>query len=178
MLLEFREGTVIETVVQTLLHAGIDEVFVVTGFDEEAVRKSLEGVEVHLLHNPDHATGMGSSIAVGIAGAGRDVDGYMLCLGDMPLVRTETIRKLLAAFTGLVKPRDAIVRPVFRGVEGHPVLIGSSYRSQLAALAGDHGARSVLDRNKAHLTLVDVFDVGVFTDIDSIEDYRRLRDNF
>ena len=53
----------------------------------------------------------------------------------------------------------------------HPVLFGSAWLPELRALTGDRGARDLLDREAANLTLVACEDPGVHRDIDTHSDF-------
>ena len=41
------------------------------------------------------------------------------------------------------------------------------YGGELAALTGDAGARAILERERAQLTVIDVDDAGVLRDVDT-----------
>src|SRR6266853_593515 len=72
-------------------------VIVVTGHQRERVEAALNGLDVTLAHNPDFAEGLSTSVKVGIAAVPADVDGAIVCLGDMPQVNAPLIDLLLAA---------------------------------------------------------------------------------
>ena len=61
-------------------------VIVVTGHQREQVEEALAGLPVRLVHNPDFADGLGTSLKAGIAAVPADADGAIVCLGDMPQV--------------------------------------------------------------------------------------------
>ncbi|MDW8443260.1 MAG: NTP transferase domain-containing protein [Acetobacteraceae bacterium] len=119
-------------------------------------------------HNPDHASGLASSIRAGIDAARRSrSDGALIVLGDMPLVRSRGVRSA----DRCLRPRDAggeIVVPAHRGVRGNPVLFGARFFPALRALAGDVGARSSGCRTRRRTVHeVAVEDDGVLRDFDT-----------
>jgi molybdenum cofactor cytidylyltransferase len=63
-----------------------------------------------------------------------------------------------------------IAAPYFRARRGHPVGFAGRLSSALAALAGDDGAKSVLDAHAAQLVKVPVGDPGALRDIDKPSD--------
>src|SRR6516165_2096244 len=73
-------------------------VIVVTGHQRERVAAALSGLDVVLVHNPDYAAGLGTSLKTGIAALPAEVDGTVVCLGDMPQVDAKLIDRLLAVF--------------------------------------------------------------------------------
>ena len=57
-------------------------------------------------------------------------------------------------------------------------MIGRELFGELLELAGDTGARPLLERHKDQITLVDVQDHHRPDDIDTMEDYERLKEMF
>ena len=115
--------------------------------------------------NPARADGMGSSLACGASALPGKLDAVLVALGDMPRVREDTCRRLLAAFDQ--GPAARIVLPVYGGRRGHPVLFGAGHLPALRALTGDSGARSVLAAHADAVLEVPVDDAGVLLDIDT-----------
>jgi molybdenum cofactor cytidylyltransferase len=151
--------------VDALYGTSVSEIVVVTGHDEAAVRAALRDRGVSFTHNPDYASGMGSSIAAGIAVVA-DADAVLLCLGDMPAVPAIVVEALIAAFT----TPDAIVLPVHEGRRGHPVLFGSSHFPALRALSGDRGARDILAAASSDVIEIGCEDPGIHHDVDTPAD--------
>ena len=120
---------------------------------------------------------MGTSIACGVGAVEDETSGYLVCLGDMPLVKPETIKKLTRTFLDQSDWSSSIVRPRFEERAGHPVIFGRSYSAQLKALSKDEGARSLITSHRDRLKYVDVNDPGVVADIDTQDDYRQLKES-
>jgi molybdenum cofactor cytidylyltransferase len=117
------------------------------------------------------ARGMGASLAHGIVQA-RDADGWVIALADMPNVRPETIRSIVAALeTGAL-----IAAPSYGGRRGHPVGFAALLRQELLALDGDEGARAVVERHRGEVKLLECDDPGTLIDIDQRGDLDRLTD--
>ena len=111
--------------------------------------------------------GLGHSLAQAVAHrpAAR---GWLVVLGDMPYVRSDTLRRLFAA----IRP-DGLVVPVYQGRRGHPRGIGSAYRDALQALDGDQGAQALFANGCVEEIEVD--DPGILQDIDRPQDRLALR---
>lgn len=133
------------------------------GAQETARALAAEGCEVVVCERA--AEGMGASLACAAQAAG-DADGYLVALADMPFVRPSTIAAVRDALAG----GAVIAAPYFRARRGHPVGFAGRLRSALAALAGDAGAKSVLDAHAAQLVKVPVGDPGAVRDIDQPSD--------
>ncbi len=153
--------------VDNVLASRARPVVVVTGHAAKEVAQALAGRDVLVVHNPDHATGLARSIRTGIDALGEGVDGALIVLGDMPLVRPEVIDRLIDAFDG--EAGREIVVPAHRGVRGNPVLFGARFFPALRALAGDVGARGLLAAHAAAVHEVAVEDDGILRDFDTPE---------
>jgi len=127
-----------------------------------------EGCEVTMFEGA--ARGMGASLAHGVAQA-READGWVIALADMPNVRPETIRTIVAALEG----GALIAAPSHGGRRGHPVGFASALRQELLALDGDEGARAVVERHGKEVRLVECDDPGTLIDIDQREDLAHAR---
>jgi CTP:molybdopterin cytidylyltransferase MocA len=125
------------------------------------------------VRNADHATGMGSSLRVGLqALVGRaSVDAAVIMLVDLPGVGPEVIDRVCRAAGAAPVARGALVRAAFAGVPGHPVLLGREHWPGVIAVAvGDRGARDYLSAHPA--VLVECGDIGSGVDVDTPEQGR------
>ncbi|MDA1117434.1 MAG: NTP transferase domain-containing protein, partial [Proteobacteria bacterium] len=111
------------------------------------------------------AEGMGASLACAVRAAGA-ADGYLVALADMPFVRPSTI----AAVRDALSQGAALAAPYFRARRGHPVGFAGSFREALQDLAGDEGAKRLVDAHAAQLVKVPVGDPGAIRDIDKPAD--------
>ena len=94
------------------------------------------------VHNPDFAEGLSTSLKAGLAAVPDDVDGAIVCLGDMPQVGAPLIDRLIAAFD---PERGAlVVVPTIDGKRGNPVVWSRRFFPELMALEGDVGARHLI----------------------------------
>jgi molybdenum cofactor cytidylyltransferase len=121
---------------------------------------SAVGLRVVRCANADE--GMGASLACGVTAA-RDADGWVIALADMPWIASATIRAIAAALAGGAD----IAAPSYRGERGHPVGFARRHYGTLAALTGDTGARSLIERSLSRITWIDVDDAGVLRDVDT-----------
>jgi len=120
---------------------------------------------VKLVHNPDYAEGLSTSVKVGIATAPPDADGVIVCLGDMPQVDSALIDRLIAAFD---PERGALVIvPTIEGKRGNPVVWSRRFFSELAGLQGDVGARHLIAGYPEAVVEVPVTGQGAFADVDT-----------
>lgn len=133
----------------------------------DAVRAS--GLPHHLVQADVSRPGMGDSIADGVR-ATPDAAGWLILPGDLPLVRSDTLRAVADA----LGPHTVVV-PACQGVRGHPVGFSAACRDQLLALKGNQGAAPVVRAQAAmnSVAVLELDDVGVVTDIDTLDDLAR-----
>ena len=110
--------------------------------------------------------GMGGTLADVVARVPPDTGGYVVALADMPFIAPQSIRAVARA----LQSGAALVAPAYRGERGHPVGLAARYRDELLALQGDAGARAIIKRDAALMTLVEVDDAGVLRDVDTPAD--------
>jgi len=150
----------------------VPEVVVVTGHEAAAVADALAGLAVERVHNAAHLDGLASSLAAGVRALGPEVDAVLVCLGDMPWVKAETLRSLLAAFDP--EAGQAICVPTCGGKRGNPVLWARRFFAEIEGLAGDVGARELLARHADAVAWVEVEDPGILWDVDTEAALERL----
>ena len=147
--------------------APLEQVIVVTGRDAGHMARALEGAGVALVHNPDFAHGLSTSLKRGLEQVAAEADAVVVCLGDMPLVDGRVIERLIAAFNPA--EHRSICVATHQGERGNPVLWGRQHFEALKALAGDRGARALFDRYADELVEIEMPDRAVLTDIDTAE---------
>jgi molybdenum cofactor cytidylyltransferase len=129
-------------VADAVLGSSARPVVVVTGHAAEEVRAALAGRDLAFAHNPEHAQGLSGSLRVGLDALGDGVDAALVCLGDMPLVSSALIERLIAAHDA--EEGRAIVVPTVGGRRGNPVLWDRRFFPAMRAVTGDVGARHLL----------------------------------
>lgn len=134
---------------RTLESLSLSEVLVVTGPEHDRVQALLNGHQARLVFNPDHAQGMGSSIAAGVR-AVRPENDFLIALADMPFIPASLYHELLAAASS-----NAIVTASHASIRTPPVWFSTRYRSELEGLRGDAGAQVILRRHSQQVTEVE-----------------------
>ena len=98
-----------------------------------APTKSLE-----VIRNPNcDDRGLSSSLRAGLRALPKATRIVLVALADKPLVKPETIRKLLAVFEAVFENGGAkVVYPVYRGEQGHPVVWDVTLVDELSRCRG------------------------------------------
>ncbi|MFR5780403.1 MAG: NTP transferase domain-containing protein [Oscillospiraceae bacterium] len=106
------------------------------------------------------------SLKLGIAALAESCDRAFVFPADLPLVRPETLRQLMACSAPLVSP--AMRR------EGHPILISRELFGAIEQYSGEGGLRELLGGLDADVRVVPVEDRGVLLDVNSYEEYEQV----
>ena len=146
------------------------EARIVFGRLAHKMEQNLEHYTFIPVFNPFYKNGMASSIRQGTLSLRPDADGIAIALGDTPFLQTQTVRHLFQAFEQAGP--GAILRPMYDGKPGHPVIFSSEYRKDLLELSGDSGAKQILKSYAKSVIRVAVQDPGVIGDIDTPQAYR------
>jgi|SRR5579872_1148485 len=170
----FREGTILDAV----LEACADFPTVVVGSQAliDAVprlraaryaRDDNEGLSV--LVNAEPERGMAHSLRLANAVVSADHPIAVL-LGDKPLVSAGLVERMI----GELGEND-VAYPVRGGTPGHPVVFSPFARALIVALRDGDTIYMVRDHDMLARRPVEIDDEGAYVDIDTQEDYRRLR---
>lgn len=153
LLAEFEGEPLVRRSVRQAAEARCGPVTVVTGHRSAEVAEALSGLGAQVEENPDFASGMASSLKVGLAAIeAQGLPGMMVLLADMPNVSSADIAALAQAYRKA--GGKAIVRAVSDGQRGNPVVLPAATFEALKALEGDIGARPVIE--SAGLAVIDV----------------------
>jgi molybdenum cofactor cytidylyltransferase len=160
---------IVRRVVEAALAAKARPIVVVTGYARHSVEAALADCDVSLAFNPKFASGLASSLSVGLTAMPRDVVGALVLLGDMPLVGAPLIDALIDAF---LARKDALAAvPLREGRRGNPVLLSQKLFERAMRLTGDEGARRLIGAlGASDLVEVEAPDIGATFDVDTPDD--------
>jgi molybdenum cofactor cytidylyltransferase len=114
-------------------------VVVVLGAHAEAIRAEVDFGGLRVVECPGWEEGQAASLRAGALAVG-DVDAAVVLLGDMPFVTVAAIEATIAQLTG----DWDVVRAIYDGSPGHPVVLGRPVLDRLPGVSGDVGARDLM----------------------------------
>ncbi|MFN3986617.1 MAG: NTP transferase domain-containing protein [Rhodocyclaceae bacterium] len=123
----------------------------------------LSDAGCEVLECVEAADGMGHALAAAVR-ASHQATGWVVGLGDMPWLEPASVVAVAAA---LDHPQR-VAAPSFEGRRGHPVGFGAAWFERLTALAGDLGARALLQ--DTDIRLLPSPSPGVVRDVDTPAD--------
>jgi CTP:molybdopterin cytidylyltransferase MocA len=150
----------------TLVAAGLDPVVVVARAElRDEIAAAVPGARLVVNDEPDR--GQLSSLLVGLDALGA-CEAAMVTLVDLPLVTADTARTIAGTWRNTGAP---LVRPVYDGRNGHPVIFGARLIAALREADLNAGAKPVLRAFVRDAVDVPVTDAGTVRDIDTPDDY-------
>ncbi|HET7338690.1 MAG TPA: nucleotidyltransferase family protein [Candidatus Dormibacteraeota bacterium] len=168
LLLDIDGVPMVRHVLEAASEGGCHQTVVVYAQDD--VSRAVDG-RAELVYNAHSATGMASSLKVGLKALRPEIEGAMVLLGDQPLVGSRTVATLLRAWRR-EGSRPAVA--VSQGDDGWapPVILSREMWPRLFELTGDAGARQVLHGRPELIDIVPA--PGRADDIDTPDDYAKI----
>ena len=154
LLAHFDGEPLVRQIAERALASKADAVIVVTGHRAEDIGDTLAGLNVRIVHNPDFADGLATSLKAGLSAGPDHTGGALVLLADMPGVTAPIIDRLIDAFRS--RPPPAIVLPTFSGKRGNPVLWARAFFPELMTVTGDTGARHILALHEEAVERVEI----------------------
>ncbi len=153
--------------VETLISAGVTDIAVVVGPDHSGIQAALADLPTAFAFNTRAQSDMSDSVRVGLGSARPSSTGVLVALADHPFVSRATVTALLESH---IHNPGSIIIPVFGRTKGHPSLFP---RKLIDEILQGGTLRDIIKRRASDVSLLNVLDEGVITDIDTIDDYMR-----
>ena len=103
----------------------------------------------------------------------RSTDAWLLSPADHPTLEPSVVRELCDSFRS--DPAHSILIPAHSGRRGHPALVAWKHVAGIRAMPADRGINAYFREHAADVREVAVNSDGVLCDLDTPEDYERLR---
>ena len=170
-LASFRGKTLVASAASAAVESVCDPIIAVVGSRATLVSQALSALAVTVTYNPRWHEGVGSSIGFGIRAVRRrcDPQGVAILLADQPFLSSKVIDRVVAVF-GSSGGMPAACG--YGDTSGPPAVFPRECFEELAQLSGDRGAKVVLRRYGARVSVVP-FEQGRI-DIDTREDLANL----
>lgn len=177
MLLPWNQTTVIETVVQLAITAQLTPIITVTGAFLEPIHVKINAFhgQIEEVHNPLFAEReMFYSLKLALQKLQGRCVAALIFLGDQPQIPPEIVTGIIERYHDT---KAGIVLPSYHMRRGHPILVHEGFFHEILSMP-DSG--NLKDFMKMHSDSIDylVVDTGeVLEDIDSPDDYERIKKN-
>ena len=169
MLLKLEGETLVRRAVRVALAAGLAPVVVVVGFEEERVRRELEGLDCQTATNPDYTGPTSGSLHVGLHALAPDVGAAAVMLADMVHVSADILRGLVAASKASAAH---LFVSRYGDVTAPPLMFRRPLFRELLEWHGEGCGKAVV-RAHAHEAIYLDWPTGALEDVDTPEDFVR-----
>jgi len=167
MELMFGEFSLLQQCIKSI-YVECSRIIVVCGYNSGKVQELVQDFKkVKLVRNDNYEKGMFSSLKTGLMHVSSDK--LLITPGDYPLFRQSTVHEL--ALT-----RGSIVIPVYKSKKGHPIIISKTLYPEILMSPDSYNLRDILKNHT--LVPVQTDDVGVVSDVDTMDDYYICLDIF
>jgi len=153
--------------VKNILASSIDELIVVLGYQKEIMEKLIDKNEkIKFVFNKDFESGMASSIKTGLNNLPVKTEAFFICLGDMPLVKSDIYNQLIKS-----RSQKDILVPTYKNQQGNPVLFNKLMKEKIMTITGDVGAKKILELNKDKILNLEVNDQSIIKNFNTLDDF-------
>lgn len=171
-LLRIQGESLLHRTARLALEAGCSPVYIVVGFEAQAMTHELLDLPVEAVLNAGWTEGMGSSVRTGIhalRNADPRLDAVLLLVCDQPNLTAEHLRNLLARNRARhVEGKKSVTASFYAGKAGVPAVFPQELFEEIAVCSGDQGARELI---RAHAADVETIPwAGGEVDLDRPED--------
>jgi molybdenum cofactor cytidylyltransferase len=166
-LIKINGVTFLETIVNKHHDAGIEKpIVLISDFLEPDILKlSIKKIEL-IVCSPPEKTPI-ESLRRGIARLAADEKAFIVHPIDFPLPLVSTIKLIIDLFE---KSGKAIVKPIYDGKGGHPIIMSCSLIEEIIHVSEDIGLREVVRKFPERVLEYPTKDVGVINNINTLED--------
>ena len=171
-LLPWGKRNMLNTCIATAKNAMLSPIVVVLGAHYEEILPEMDQEGVEVVINHQWAEGQSTSVKAGVSALPEEVYGAVFLLADQPQISVQLIVSIMET----AWKRNNVVLPVIMGKRANPVYFPKQAFPALLKLEGDQGGRVVL--NQFPNILLEWLDEDMAGDIDTPEDYTRLRERF
>tara|TARA_B100001248_G_scaffold234776_1_gene197085 strand:+ start:518 stop:1102 length:585 start_codon:yes stop_codon:yes gene_type:complete len=169
LLLRKNNVPLIKITFENIKASKVDNISIVLGKNIESVKNIISDKNVKFLKNNDYQNGISTSIKKGIENLNPASRGVLICLGDMPLIKTDTYNEIIDAF---YKSNNQSIIPYFKKKRGNPILFSQLHFKELISITGDNGAKYFINEKKNEFLSISVSDEGILFDIDNKKQFK------
>jgi molybdenum cofactor cytidylyltransferase len=178
LLLPLGERSVLEHTIASLRQAGVDPVLVVIGPSLPELGPLAGAAGSQVLFLAEETPDMRSTVVHGLRWLDdhyhpAPTDNWLLLPGDAPVPEPSVIQELLHARAA--HPDRTIVLPTCAGRRGHPTLFAWPHARAIRELPEGVGINAYVRQRSVEVLEVATVSASILTDLDTPEDYERLR---
>lgn len=168
LLIDIDGEPMIRRTVKLYQAAGLANIVVVVGHQQDKVRAALEGLDIKIVNNDAFNEGQISSIRCGVKALSKQCEFAFIALADQPLLTPSDIHFLLESFN--VLSNKTIQVPYFNNCRGNPLLLKASQLKEVDSQGVHLGCRKLIDKHPEKVQRIEVDNAHFTCDLDTPED--------
>jgi len=168
LLIDIDGEPMIRRTVKLYQAAGLANIVVVVGHQQDKVRAALEGLDIKIINNDAFNEGQISSIRCGVKALSNGCEFAFIALADQPLLTPSDIHFLLESFN--VLSNKTIQVPYFNNCRGNPLLLRASQLKEVDSQGVHLGCRKLIDKHPEKVQRIEVDNDHFTCDLDTPED--------
>lgn len=168
-LLPWGKSNLLNTGIEKAYLAGLSPVVVVLGSNSKLIQPTIINPKAQIVFNARWEEGQSTSMQAGLAQLDERTLGVIFILADQPQISVN----LLQTIKEKGMQTESIVVPLMDGKRANPVYFPRRAFQALGRVTGDQGGRAIF--SQFPVVLLEWLDDHMGEDIDSPEDYQRLR---
>lgn len=166
-LMEINGRSMVGCVVDMMKKAGAEIIVVVTGYRHTELEEALKQDQVEFVFNSEYATTQQlDSLKLGLHRISQRCERIIISPADIPMVQYQTVKQLLEL-------SGDVVRPVYCGEPGHPIILNAQKCPYIMSYHGPEGLKGAIERSDFSITEWNVDDRGVVMDNDTKLDFAK-----
>lgn len=178
LLLEYGDGTILEAVLDAVFDSPLDGAAIVTTPEIETLLRDSVPPDVAVAVNHDADSDIITSVKLGLSKAKTrfhlaDDDGIVVLPGDMPEITPATVSMCAEMYRMAKQPRMLVA--TYHGVQSYPVILPFSRMLEVFYWERPRALEDLWQRTGADVRELPIGMVPQPIDVDSPEDYERLR---
>jgi molybdenum cofactor cytidylyltransferase len=172
LLITVDDEPMIRRTVKLYQAAGLTNIIVVVGYQQEKIRAALTGLNINIVNNNDFNEGQVSSIRCGVKALSNDCEYAFIALSDQPLLSVDDITFLINSFK--TESNKTIQVPYFKGDRGNPLLLRATQLKEVDNQGVHLGCRKLIDKHPEKVQRVEVHNNHFTCDLDTPEDVKAV----
>jgi len=170
----------IKYAVKNILGSSVDELIIVVGHEKEIIEKIIEdNKKIKIIYNKNFASGVASSIKIGLENISKKSESFFICLGNMPDVNQNIYNKLIKSKNNYnkklnLKHKKEIIIPTFENQYGNPMLFSKFMKEKIMKIKGDNDTKEVIQQNKDKILNIPFVQDGILLNFDTEESFTTL----
>ena len=174
-LLKYNNKSFIYNIINKL-NVVCDKIVVVTGYNRLSIEKEIESIDssngIETVFNENYKDGMFSSLQKGLKYLNEN-DWVMYHFVDQPIVENYIYKSLISE----IESEYDWIQPTNSGRKGHPILLSPRITKKILVASSSSNLKQFSDNNKLNKKYIEVESTSIFFDVDTPQDFEKLRSN-